>query len=381
MRVSVVSFNLAQHQAPPLALLAQAATAAPFDVLAVAVQELAPFAEQMRRSHAKRLSPAMRRVVAAFDAELPGDDTVRLAVALEHGAVGLAVWVRLSVCSSHVNSCAKVGLGPLGLSSKAAVAVALHLCPAATTTTTTVAFVSAHLPAGATPAANAARNQAFRSVAARLVLRARSLFDCDAVFFAGDLNYRAGPNPSFADTDELSRAIRCNAAFPAFSEPAVSFAPTYKLTNERTYHPRRQPAWCDRILTYSRHSPAASRHIVAWLAATAAAARPPAPGNDDTAPNSIHCLRYWSLPIAGSDHLPVFAYFRVDLSHMLSHSSCADIPPVADPLLRTYYHILGLSADRLLGFAHLALTDPTSAALLALTMAVLFALARSYCIC
>ncbi|KAJ1909003.1 hypothetical protein LPJ71_003699, partial [Coemansia sp. S17] len=62
MLVAVVSFNLAQRKDPLLSALAAASAAAPFDVLAVAVQELAPFAEQMRRSHATRLSPAMRRI-------------------------------------------------------------------------------------------------------------------------------------------------------------------------------------------------------------------------------------------------------------------------------------------------------------------------------
>ncbi|KAJ2329117.1 hypothetical protein GGI00_004020, partial [Coemansia sp. RSA 2681] len=403
MLVAVVSFNLAQSRTPRLAALAQAAAAAPFDVLAVAVQELAPFAEQMRRSHATRLSPAMRRVVAAFDCELAA--AAACVAALEHGAVGLAVWVRpASICAkasadpvcamastdpvcamaSTDPVCAKAGLGPLGASSKAAVAAALRLGRS------TVAFVSAHLPAGAGPAASAARNRAFRAAAARLDLGAgRSLFDCDAVFFAGDLNYRAlGCRALSPADDELASAISANAAFPAFSESAVAFAPTYKLAtynlaaynlptyNLPTYDPRRQPAWCDRILTYTRRR-AAAPLIAAWHAArdgpssatTLSRDNNPSSATTLCMPESAAatCLRYWSLPIAGSDHLPVFARFRLDLPRLLPRDAAVGIPAVADPL-RPCYHALGFVADRSAGAVHLALTDPSALLALLLTL-------------
>ncbi|KAJ2436776.1 hypothetical protein GGF42_008852, partial [Coemansia sp. RSA 2424] len=377
MLVAVVSFNLAQSRTPRLAALAQAAAAAPFDVLAVAVQELAPFAEQMRRSHATRLSPAMRRVVAAFDCELAA--AAACVAALEHGAVGLAVWVRPDsiICAKASTDpiiCAKTGLGPLGANSKAAVAVALRLGRS------TVAFVSAHLPAGAGPTASAARNRAFRAAAARLDLGAgRSLFDCDAVFFAGDLNYRALSCRALSPADdELTSAIRANAAFPAFSESAVAFAPTYKLatynlaayklalsepTNLPTYDPRRQPAWCDRILTYTRCR-AAAPLIAAWHAAR----DKPSSATTLCMPESAAtCLRYWSLPIAGSDHLPVFARFRLDLPRLLPRDAAAGIPAIADPL-RPCYHALGFVADRSAGAVHFAFTDPSALLALMLTL-------------
>ncbi|KAJ2864063.1 hypothetical protein GGH94_003197 [Coemansia aciculifera] len=357
LTTAVVSFNLAQRKAPLLSALAQASAAAPFDVLAVAVQELAPFAEQMRRSHATRLSPAMRCVVAAFDSELAGAATC--VAALEHGAVGLAVWVRPSACPAQPPIYAKTALGPLALSSKAAVAVALRFGPSSTST---VAFVSAHLPAGIGPAADFARNRAFRAAATRLHFAGRSLFDCHSVFFAGDLNYRAALSASFAD-DGLRQAMRCNAAFPAFTEPAVAFRPTYKLLASGTYDPRRSPAWCDRILTYTRHNAAAPR-IAAWREA-----RPAPDDSSSLAPASITCLRYWSLPVAGSDHLPVYARFRLDLPRLVNHDP--DIPVIADPL-RSYYLALGFVADRSVGAVHYVLTDPAA---LLLLLAVLSATA------
>ncbi|KAJ2502393.1 hypothetical protein IWW47_003002 [Coemansia sp. RSA 2052] len=288
--------------------------------------------------------------------------------------------------------CAKAGLGPLGASSKAAVAAALRLGRS------TVAFVSAHLPAGAGPAASAARNRAFRAAAARLDLGAgRSVFDCDAVFFAGDLNYRALSCRALSPADdELASAIRANAAFPAFSESAVSFAPTYKLAFSEpavafapTYDPRRQPAWCDRILTYTRRR-AAAPLIAAWHAArdspsSATTLSRDSPSSATTlsrdSPSSATtlcmpesaaatCLRYWSLPIAGSDHLPVFARFRLDLPRLLPRDAAAGIPAVADPL-RPCYHALGFVADRSAGAVHLALTDPS--ALLALLLTLILA--------
>ncbi|KAJ2085616.1 hypothetical protein GGI09_006842 [Coemansia sp. S100] len=346
MLVAVVSFNLAQRKDPLLSALAAASAAAPFDVLAVAVQELAPFAEQMRRSHATRLSPAMRRIVAAFDSELAG--AAACVAALEHGAVGLAVWARPSACPAQPPIHAKTGLGPLALSSKAAVAVALRLG-----SSSTVAFVSAHLPAGTGPAADRARNRAFWDAAARLHFAGRSLLDCQSVFFAGDLNYRAGLSASFAD-DGLRRAMRCNAAFPAFTEPAVAFRPTYKLLASGAYDPRRTPAWCDRILAYTRHNPAA-------------------PPTSDDSSASITCLRYWSLPIAGSDHLPVYARFRLDLPHLSSHDHLPDTPAIADPL-REYHLALGFVADRAAGTAHYLLTDPAALLLLLAVLAAILLL-------
>ncbi|KAJ2799881.1 Inositol-1,4,5-trisphosphate 5-phosphatase 1 [Coemansia furcata] len=361
LTVAVTSFNLAQRKAPLLGALAAASAAAPFDILAVAVQELAPFAEQMRRSHATRLSPAMRRIVAAFDSELGG--TAICAAALEHGAVGLAVWVRPSIYPAQTPTYSKTGLGPLALSSKAAIAVALRL--GSTGSSPTVAFVSAHLPAGVGPAADFARNRAFRAAATRLDFGGRSLFDCHSVFFAGDLNYRAGLSASFAD-DELCRSMRRNAAFPAFTESDVNFSPTYKLLASGTYNPCRNPAWCDRILTYARNDAAVPR-IAAWREAR------PAPDDSSSLDSSITCLRYWSLPVAGSDHLPVYARFRLNLSCLANYD--ADIPAIADPL-RIYYLALGFIADRSAGVAYYILTDPAA---LLLLLVVFAALARTYC--
>ncbi|KAJ1971283.1 hypothetical protein H4R35_005354 [Dimargaris xerosporica] len=94
------------------------------------------------------------------------------------------------------------------------------------------------------------------------------LFDHDYVIWFGDLNYRIPlPPPKIQslldsrqykylqDFDQLNIQKANRAAFADFHEHPLDFAPTYKYevgTNQ--YDTKRVPAWCDRILWWSRHN-------------------------------------------------------------------------------------------------------------------------------
>lgn len=132
------------------------------------------------------------------------------------------------------------------------------------------------------------------------------VFESDALFWMGDLNYRIDLSDSDVRTilaskhwtnrletlykyDQLRTAISNRRAFEPFSEFPITHVPTYRfssgvLTDEMGYDTKRRPAWCDRILYLD--SPAAAVH------------------------------QYWynGYPnITFSDHRPVAAAFHVDV--------------------------------------------------------------------
>lgn len=101
------------------------------------------------------------------------------------------------------------------------------------------------------------------------------------IFFVGDMNFRltarfSDVNYTNPDTirhlveqnDELTRAIRENKSFKPFSEPTISFPPTFKYhlheknvdADPLEYNLKRQPSWCDRIL-YRRYKKPFEIHL------------------------------------------------------------------------------------------------------------------------
>ncbi|VDL83522.1 unnamed protein product [Nippostrongylus brasiliensis] len=83
------------------------------------------------------------------------------------------------------------------------------------------------------------------------------------VFWFGDLNFRVEKEPeevvemmerntflALLDSHEqLKRAMRDEEAFIGFSEPSISFRPTYRFVVGSTqYDLKRTPSWCDRVL-------------------------------------------------------------------------------------------------------------------------------------
>jgi phosphatidylinositol-bisphosphatase len=94
-----------------------------------------------------------------------------------------------------------------------------------------------------------------------------SLFDCDHLFWMGDLNYRLNLDQGtvkkmlaenriqdLLDYDQLVTEKKAQRAFVKFKEMPISFAPTYKFnigtSNYDSSEKKRCPSWCDRILWY-----------------------------------------------------------------------------------------------------------------------------------
>ncbi|KAJ7595016.1 DNase I-like protein [Mycena floridula] len=133
-----------------------------------------------------------------------------------------------------------------------------------------------------------------------------NVYESDALFWMGDLNYRinlpdqdvrglvASPHwdnkfEVLQKYDQLKGAMASNKAFEIFTEPPISHVPTYRfssgLRDELGYDLKRKPAWTDRIL-----------HLYS--------------------PSTVHVqqLNYSGHPeITMSDHRPVSADFTVDI--------------------------------------------------------------------
>ncbi|KAL1692679.1 hypothetical protein GGG16DRAFT_50999 [Schizophyllum commune] len=132
------------------------------------------------------------------------------------------------------------------------------------------------------------------------------VFESDALFWMGDLNYRIDLSDSDVRTilaskhwtnrletlykyDQLRTAISNRRAFEPFAEFPITHVPTYRfssgvMTDELGYDIKRRPAWCDRIL---------------YLDSSAASVE-----------------QYWYSGVPGitfSDHRPVAAAFHVDV--------------------------------------------------------------------
>ncbi|KAH7728464.1 endonuclease/Exonuclease/phosphatase [Aphelenchoides avenae] len=131
-----------------------------------------------------------------------------------------------------------------------------------------VCFINSHLAAGSELTK---RNQDFREISQMRFANGRGLYDHDAVFWLGDLNYRLNTPLTYEEVvrecnsnrykalfhfDQLKEQQRLKAAFNGFHEAVPSFRPTYKFdvgTNTwDTSEKRRIPAWCDRVLFWTR---------------------------------------------------------------------------------------------------------------------------------
>ncbi|WKX91587.1 hypothetical protein Q1695_009987 [Nippostrongylus brasiliensis] len=138
---------------------------------------------------------------------------------------------------------------------------------------TSVCFVNSHLAAGGGELER--RNQDFRDISQLTFNDGLSIYDHDAVFWFGDLNYRLKTENSSWTNDQV-RQIASSSEFPVlfkydqlreqqtagrvfvgFQEPAIPpFRPTYKYdvgtctwdSSEKA----RVPAWCDRILWWTK---------------------------------------------------------------------------------------------------------------------------------
>ncbi|KAJ2726908.1 hypothetical protein GGI07_000236 [Coemansia sp. Benny D115] len=198
----------------------------------------------------------------------------------------LMVYARIDCMASvsHVEA-ASVGCGIMGVvGNKGAVAVRLEYLD------TPLCFVCAHLAHDAAQIEK--RNAQFHDLCKRLwfegsaenrASRAEPLvpfgaagvqrtgggvgiFDHSYVIWLGDLNYRLaldtgdvydvvrrGDYQALLGLDQLKIAMLNKQAFAGFDEADIRFAPTYKyVVGTDEYDERRRPAWCDRILWWTR---------------------------------------------------------------------------------------------------------------------------------
>ncbi|KAJ1727258.1 hypothetical protein LPJ61_004672 [Coemansia biformis] len=127
-----------------------------------------------------------------------------------------------------------------------------------------------------------------------------TMYDHSYVVWLGDLNYRLaidtgdmadvlarGEHTALLGLDQLRLAQLHKQAFAGFAEGEIVFQPTYKFAvGTSDYDERRRPAWCDRVLWWTR------------------------PGCED----GVRCSSYTSVAsVCMSDHKPVRAMLDVDV--------------------------------------------------------------------
>uniref|UniRef100_A0A914P2T4 Inositol polyphosphate-related phosphatase domain-containing protein n=1 Tax=Panagrolaimus davidi TaxID=227884 RepID=A0A914P2T4_9BILA len=136
---------------------------------------------------------------------------------------------------------------------------------------TSVCFLNCHLAAGDKLLK---RNEDFHTVSNMKFHNNRGIYDHDVVFWLGDLNYRldspytfgevltiteSGQTAKLLQHDQLQQQQLTGQAFRGFKETlGLPFLPTYKFDNGTsrwdTSNKKRIPAWCDRILFWTKSS-------------------------------------------------------------------------------------------------------------------------------
>ncbi|VDK82097.1 unnamed protein product [Onchocerca ochengi] len=155
------------------------------------------------------------------------------------------------------------------LSNKGCVAISMYM------NDTSVCFVNSHFIAHIER--NEKRIMDYKYIVKHIRFRrsGKTLFEHDAVFWFGDLNFRldtayglsnnelrelCSDEKAFRDMiiyDQLKRAMKFKVIFKNFKEPEIlNFRPTYKYDinsdNWDGSKKRRVPAWCDRILWWNQ---------------------------------------------------------------------------------------------------------------------------------
>ncbi|KAI1718146.1 endonuclease/Exonuclease/phosphatase family domain-containing protein [Ditylenchus destructor] len=133
---------------------------------------------------------------------------------------------------------------------------------------TSVCFINSHLAAGSNELPK--RNQDFREISQMRFANGLGIYDHEAAIWIGDLNYRLnlfnydevvrdctlGRYEHLFLCDQLKEQQFKKTAFINFHENMPTFRPTYKFdvgtSNWDTSEKRRIPAWCDRILYWTR---------------------------------------------------------------------------------------------------------------------------------
>ncbi|XP_059279949.1 type IV inositol polyphosphate 5-phosphatase 3 isoform X2 [Lycium ferocissimum] len=217
--------------------------------------------------------------------------------------VFLSVWVRRGL-RKHIQNLnvSTVGVGVMGfIGNKGSVSVSMSIYQ------TFFCFVCTHLTSGEKETDAVKRNTDVYEIHRRTHFNAfssiglpKSIHDHERIIWLGDLNYRINlPYDrtrelilkkdwcKLIECDQLSKEFKKGRAFDGWSEGTLNFPPTYKYeVNSEKYcgedpkGGRRNPAWCDRILSLG---------------------------------NGIRLLSYGRSELKFSDHRPVSATYMVEV--------------------------------------------------------------------
>ncbi|KAM7266471.1 hypothetical protein ACFE04_004368 [Oxalis oulophora] len=185
----------------------------------------------------------------------------------------LTIWVRRGL-HRHIQNVkvSTVGVGIMGyFGNKGSISVSMSIYQ------TLFCCICTHLTSGEKEGHQLKRNADVQEIHRRTLFHSmsgighpRSNYDHDRIIWLGDLNYRI--NLPYEMTkqliseqrwskllhhDQLAQELRKGHVFDGWSEDTINFAPTYKyeMNSEKYYGEdpkagRRNPAWCDRILSY-----------------------------------------------------------------------------------------------------------------------------------
>ncbi|KAG9159531.1 hypothetical protein Leryth_019590 [Lithospermum erythrorhizon] len=186
----------------------------------------------------------------------------------------LTIWVRRSL-RKHIQNLnvSTVGVGAMGyIGNKGSISVRMSIYQ------TLFCFICTHLTSGEKDADFAKRNADVHEILRKTHFNSSevelptSIYNHERILWLGDLNYRI--NLSYEETreliskkdwtklvehDQLIKELKRGRVFDGWAEGRLKFAPTYKYeANSDNYIPaepkaaRRNPAWCDRILSFGK---------------------------------------------------------------------------------------------------------------------------------
>lgn len=304
LRVFVGTYNVCAQGA---AALDEWLTGIDADIVAIALQEIVPLTAQQMLLSASEAADAWD----THAAHVLGADYVRLRRESLFGTL-LLVLVRADRLGDVRNvegASKKTGLRGMS-GNKGAVAIRIDVRD------TSLALVGAHLTSGV--AAVEERHAEAATIAAGLAFsRGRTLAAHDHIVWAGDMNYRID-EPDSAEVrrlavrtehgdmdalrrlharDQLAAGMAAHRVFRGYTEPPLTFAPTYKYDiGTGTYdssEKQRAPAWTDRIVSRTR------------------------------APLQCTPESYARTEVQLSDHRPVAAVFALDVCDVDEHRRAA----------------------------------------------------------
>ncbi|KAJ8770097.1 hypothetical protein K2173_011179 [Erythroxylum novogranatense] len=187
----------------------------------------------------------------------------------------LTIWVRRSL-RKHIQNLkvSTVGVGVMGyIGNKGSISVSMSIYQ------TLFCFICSHLTAGEKDGDELKRNADVLEICRRTQFHSyavaglpKSLHDHERIIWLGDLNYRINLSyekireliskrdwSKLIERDQLVTELRKGHPFDGWSEGMLNFPPTYKYeVNSDKYcgddpkAGRRNPAWCDRILSHGK---------------------------------------------------------------------------------------------------------------------------------